>query len=293
MVTEFFVDFFENVKRALSSFDGIVDLMDVILVALVIYSAIKLIRGTRAFQLAKGVIVLALAYFVVSLLEMRASEFILTFVFSNLFMILVIIFAPEIRHALETMGRGSVSISNILNFKNKDEFELQEDIKNSINSVCRACADMSDKQIGALIVFEKDTLLGEIAKTGTLLDAAVTTELIGNIFFPKAPLHDGATIIKDGRVVSAGCFLPLTNNNRFSSDLGTRHRAAVGMSETSDAIVIVVSEETGAISVAEKGYLKINISDGDLREILMQNFVKEDKEPGKIKKILRGNKNEK
>lgn len=290
MLTEFFVDFFENIKMALFSFDGVIDLLDVVLVAFVIYVVINFIRGTRAFQLAKGVLFLAIIYFLVSLFEMRASEFILTFVFSNLFMILVVIFSPEIRHALETMGRGSASIFNIFSLKNKDDFKLQEDIKNSINSVCKACADMSDKQIGALIVFERETLLGEISKTGTAIDAIVTTELIGNIFFPKAPLHDGATIIKDGRVVSAGCFLPLSNNNRFSSDLGTRHRAAVGMSESSDAIVIVVSEETGGISVAEKGYLKRNISDGDLREILMKTFTNEDKQPSKIKRILRGNK---
>lgn len=293
MTENFLVDMFENIKRALISFDWVVDLLDVILVAFVIYGVITLIRGTRAYQLAKGVIVLAVIYFFVTLLEMRASEFILSFVFANLLMILVVIFAPELRHALETMGRTSVTISNILNFKNRDETELEESIKNSINCVCRACADMSDKQIGALIVFEKDSLLGEISKTGTKLDAVVTTELIGNIFFPKAPMHDGATIIKDGRVVSAGCILPLTNN-MLSSELGTRHRAAVGMSESSDAIVVVVSEETGAISVAERGFLRRGISDGDLREILMQNFIKpDDKEPGKIKKILRGKKNEK
>lgn len=294
MVADFFVDLFENIKRALFSFSSVSDVLDVILVAFVIYSAIKLIRGTRAMQLAKGVLFLAIVYALVSLFEMRASEFILSFVFGNLLMILVVIFAPEIRHALETMGRSSVTISNIFNLKNKDEADLQEKIKNSINYVCRACADMSDKQIGALIVFEKETLLGEIAKTGTSLDATVTTELIGNIFFPKAPMHDGAAIVKDGRVVSAGCILPLTSNNLLSSELGTRHRAAVGMSESSDAIVVVVSEETGAISVAERGNLKRDISDGDLREILMQNFIKsEEKEPNKIKKILRGSKNEK
>lgn len=286
-------DFFENIKRALLSFSGIVDLLDVVLVAFVIYSAIKLIRGTRAFQLAKGVVVLAGLYAIVTLLEMRASEFILSFVFTNLLIILVVIFAPELRHALETMGRSSSTISNILNFKNKDETEIQENIKNSINSVCKACADMSDKQVGALIVFEKDSLLGEISKTGTSIDAVVTTEIIENIFFPKAPMHDGAIIIKDGRVTSAGCILPLTNN-LLSRELGTRHRAAVGMSESSDAIVVVVSEETGSISVAERGSLKRGISDGDLREILMKNFIKEDdKETSKIKKILRGNKNEK
>ena len=291
-MAEFFTDLFEQVKRALLSFNGISDLLDVILVAFVIYSGIKLIRETRAFQLAKGVLLLAGIYLVVTLFEMQASEFILSFIFGNLLMILVVIFAPELRHALESMGRSSVSIFNIFNLKNKDETELQENIKNSINSVCRACTDMSDKQIGALIVFEKETLLGEISKTGTQLDAKVTTELIGNIFFPKAPMHDGAVVIKDGRVISAGCILPLTSNTDLSSELGTRHRAAIGMSETSDAIVVVVSEETGAISVAEKGNLKRNISVGDLREILTKNFTNEnDGDTSKIKKILRGGKN--
>lgn len=293
MSVDFIVDLFENIKRALFSFDGIVDLLDVVLVAFVIYAAVKLIRGTRAFQLAKGVVLLAIVYFVVTLFEMKASEFILNFIFGNLLMILVVIFAPELRHALERMGRGSANISNIFNFKNKDESEVEENIKNSINCVCRACAEMSDNKVGALIVFEKDTLLGEISKTGTYIDASVTTELIGNIFFPKAPLHDGAVIIKDGRVISAGCILPLTNN-LLSRELGTRHRAAVGLSESSDAIVVVVSEETGSISIAQNGTLTRKISDGDLREVLMKNFIKEDdKEPSKIKKILRGNKNEK
>lgn len=292
IMAEFFMELFEQVKRALLSFNGISDLLDVLLVAFVIYSAIKLIRETRAFQLAKGVLLLAGIYLVVTLFEMQASEFILSFIFGNMIMILVVIFAPEIRHALESMGRSSVSVLNILNFKNKDETELQENIKNSINSVCRACTDMSDKQIGALIVFEKETLLGEISKTGTQLDAKVTTELIGNIFFPKAPMHDGATVIKNGRVVSAGCILPLTSNTQLSSELGTRHRAAIGISETSDAIVVVVSEETGAISVAEKGTLKRNISVGDLREILTKNFTNEnDSDTSKLKKILRGGKN--
>lgn len=153
---------------------------------------------------------------------------------------------------------------------------------------------MSDKKIGALIVFENETKLGEIAKTGTLLDASVTTELICNIFFPKAPMHDGATIIKNGRAVAAGCILPLTGHSDLSSDLGTRHRAAIGMSEASDAVVVIVSEETGAISIAEKGRLRRNISVGDLRETLSKTFIKEtDKDINKFKKILRGNKNDK
>lgn len=287
-----FMENFEQLKKALFSFDSLSDLFDVILVAFVIYSAIKLIRETRAIQLAKGVVLLAIVFAFVSAFEMQASEFILNYVFGNLFIILIIIFSPEIRHALERMGRSSVSNFNFLNLKNKDEYEMQESIINSINCVCKACAEMSDKKIGALIVFEREAILGEISKTGTALDATVTTELIGNIFFPKAPMHDGATIIKDGRVVAAGCILPLTAKN-VDSELGTRHRAAIGMSESSDAIVAVVSEETGAISIAQNGVLKRNISDGDLREMLTQGCVKTSNEESKLKKIFRGGKNEK
>ena len=284
---------FEQIKRAIFSFNSIGDILDVILVAFVIYSAIKFIKDTRAFQLVKGVFVLAVGYLLVSLLNMEVSKYTLSLLFSNLLIILVIIFSPEIRTVLESVGRRSVSNINIFNLKNRDENEIQESIKSSINAVSRACSDMSDKQIGALIVFEKETMLGDISKTGTSLDATVTPELISNIFFPKAPMHDGAVIIKEGRVVSAGCILPLTGRNNLSSELGTRHRAAVGMTENTDAVVVVVSEETGMISIAEKGVLKRNISAGDLREILTKTFVKEnDKDNNKIKKILRGNKNE-
>lgn len=288
---ENFGTYFEQVKRAIVSFNSIGDILDVLLVAFVVYSAIKLIKDTRAFQLVKGVILLAAVYFIVSILDMEASKYLLGLLFGNLLIILVIIFSPEIRQALESVGRSSVS--NISLFKNRDESAIQESIKNSINSVCKACGELSDKQIGALIVFEKDTMLGEIAKTGTMLDATVTTELICNIFFPKAPMHDGAVIIKEGRIVSAGCILPLTGKNDLSSELGTRHRAAVGMTESSDALVVVVSEETGQISIAEKGQLMRDISDGDLREILSRTFIKvTDKDNNKIKRILRGNRNE-
>lgn len=285
--------FFEQIKRAIFSFNSIGDILDVILVTFVIYSAIKFIKDTRAFQLVKGVIILAVGYLLVSLLNMEVSKYALSLLFSNLLIILVIIFSPEIRTALESVGRRSVSNFNIFNLKNRDENEIQESIKSSINAVSRACSDMSDKQIGALIVFEKETMLGDISKTGTSLDATVTPELISNIFFPKAPMHDGAVVIKEGRVVSAGCILPLTGRNNLSSELGTRHRAAVGMTENTDAVVVVVSEETGMISIAEKGVLKRGISAGELRETLTKALVKEnDKDNNKIKKILRGNKNE-
>ncbi len=288
-----FSDFWQEFRQAIISFDRISDVLDVLLVAFIIYSAIKLIRETRAIQLVKGAILLVVLYAFVSLLEMQVSKYLLSFVFSDLLVILVIVFSPEIRHALESVGRSSVSKLNIFNFVNKDNIFKREEIESAINGVCKACADMSDKKIGALIVFKKETILGEIIETGTYVDAAVSAELIGNIFFPKAPMHDGAAIVEDGRVIAAGCILPLTSNSNISSELGTRHRAAIGMSEASDAVVVVVSEETGSISVAQKGFLRRGISDGDLREILMTNFIKEDSENGsKIKKIFRGNKNE-
>lgn len=288
-----FFDAFEQFKKAIFSFDSISDFLDIILVAFVIFSIISLIKETRAIQLAKGLIILVCIYAIVSLANMEVSKYILNFIFNNLFIIIVIIFAPELRHILERVGKSSVSKINIFNLKNKIDFEKQENTINSINDVCKACVDMSDKKIGALIVFERDSLLGEITKTGTALDAKVTTELIENIFFPKAPMHDGAIIIKDGRVTAAGCILPLTSNVDLSSELGTRHRAAIGMSETSDAVVAVVSEETGAISIADNGRLMRDVSDGVLREVLMTNFVKTNsKEDSKIKKILRGGKDE-
>lgn len=288
-----FSDIIQNFKQAISSFNRISDFLDILLVAFIIYSAIKLIRETKAIQLVKGAILLVVLYAFVSFFEMQVSKYLLSFVFSNLLVILIVIFSPEIRHALESVGRSSVSKLNIFNFVNKDDIFKREIIETSINSVCKACADMSDKKIGALIVFKNDTMLGEIINTGTIIDAAVSAELVGNIFFPKAPMHDGAAIIEDGRVVAAGCILPLTNNTDISSELGTRHRAAIGMSEFSDATIVVVSEETGSISVAEKGVLRRGISDGDLREILMKKFIKNDSDNGsKFKKIFRGNKNE-
>ena len=288
-----FFEVIEQLKKALFSFNSISDLLDIILVTFVIFSIISLIKESRAIQLAKGLFVLVVIYAFVSLIDMQASKFILNYIFNNLFIIIVIIFAPEIRQILERVGKGSVSKINILNLKNKFDAEKQEDIVNAINGICKACVDMSDKKVGALIVFEKEILLGEIIKTGTTVDAKITPELIENIFFPKSPMHDGAIVVKDGRVTAAGCILPLTSNNDLSSELGTRHRAAIGMTEMSDAIVAVVSEETGSISIAERGKLNRDVSDGVLREVLMKHFIKtNNKEDSKIIKMLRGGKNE-
>ena len=284
-------DFFNEIKNALLSFNGISDLLDIILVAFLLYAIIKLIRDTKAIQLAKGFIVILVVYAIVNMLHMEVTSYIFSLVFSNLLLVLVVIFSPEIRHALESVGRSSVSKIGILSIKNSESLLNRDSIDKMINSVCRACSDMSDEKIGALIVIEKETLLGQIIETGTVIDAEITSEMIENIFFPKAPLHDGAVIIRHYRLCAAGCILPLTKNNSdVSSSLGTRHRAAIGMSEQSDALVIVVSEETGAISVAEKGSLKRDISDGDLRELLIEEFSYEAEDKGLFKNLKKGRK---
>ncbi|MBQ5994370.1 MAG: diadenylate cyclase CdaA [Clostridia bacterium] len=277
-------DFFDEVKNTLLNFNGISDVLDILLVAFVIYAGIKLIRDTKAIQLAKGFLLIIVIYIAVKVFSMEASSYLLSMFFSNLLLVLVVIFSPEIRHALESVGRSSVSSISPFSFKSGESILKQDAANNMINSICRACSDLSDEKVGALIVIERETLLGQIIESGTKIDAELSAEILGNIFFPKAPLHDGAAVIRDFRVCAAGCILPLTRNNDISSSLGTRHRAAIGMSEQSDALVIVVSEETGAISVAEKGNLKRDISDGDLREILNDNFLDDGADKGFFKK---------
>lgn len=258
-------EFLKNVVSLFASIT-IFDILDICLVAFIVYSAIKFIRQTRAFQLVKGIVLLLIIYGAVRLLNMQATAYIMNRVFNDVVLVLLLLFQPEIRSVLESMGRKRLGFNSSLT-----ETEETEEV---IMSICKACSDMSDKKIGALIVFEKDTLLGEIANTGSKIDAIVTEEIIENIFYPKAPLHDGATIISNNRVVAAGCILPLTQNS-LSSELGTRHRAAVGMSEQGDSMIVVVSEETGAISVASHGMLKRGISPGELRERLTNYLVPE------------------
>jgi len=286
-----FSDVFNEVKNALLSFNWLSDVLDIILVAFLIYAGIKLIRDTKAIQLAKGFILILILFAIVKLLHMEVSSYIFSMIFSNLLLVLVVIFSPEIRHVLESVGRSSVSKINPFSLTNNESIIRNEKANIMINSVCKACSEMSDKKIGALIVFERETLLGDIIETGTTVDAELSPEMIGNIFFPKAPLHDGAAIIRDFRLCAAGCILPLTKTNDISRALGTRHRAALGMSEQSDALVVVVSEETGAISVAEKGNLRRDISDGDLREILSENFIDEGAEnKGLFKSLFKSKK---
>lgn len=229
---------------------GINDFVDIIIVSVLLYYIYKFIKDRRAGKLAGGIVLLFVLLFVAEIFELHT----LSFIFENIFQIgllaLVIIFQPELRAALEKMGRESLRGLVIIKPK-----ESKTDIEKSIDELCTAVFDLSESKTGALIVLENNTKLQDIARTGTKINADVNRLLIQNLFYNKAPLHDGAMIISDMRILAAGCFLPLTENNELSKELGTRHRAAVGMSEASDAKVIVVSEETGVVSVAHNGEL--------------------------------------
>ncbi len=232
------------------------DFVDIIAITFVIFSLFKLIRETRAEQLLKGVLMLLLIYFLASIFNLTMLSRLMRLLFEFSVLIIAIIFQPEIRKALERMGQsnfGRKYFSFILK-KGKTDEEVKA-IRNSIVDVSDACVLFSSSRTGALIVFEREVKLSDIADTGTILNSEPSVALLGNIFFNKAPLHDGAAIIRDGKIYAAGCILPLTSNKNIDINLGTRHRASLGMSEVSDAVIVVVSEETGSISIAVNGVL--------------------------------------
>ncbi len=236
------------------------DIIDILLIAFVLYKGIELFKKSRAGQLMKGIFILVVVAVLAQWLELVTVKWVLNKFIDSLIIVIAIIFQPELRRALERVGRGQLGGHSFT-----DE---REGVLRCIDSVCKACASMQEQKIGALIVFERSTLLGEIIDTGTSVDAEASSQIISNIFFPKSPLHDGAMVIRDGRVLSAGCILPLTSNTSLHSSLGTRHRAAMGMSENSDAAVVVVSEETGIISIAVNGEITRNYNSITLREEL-------------------------
>lgn len=294
-------NYFDKLIGALSSFNFTSDLLDILFVTFVLYEFIKLMRGSRTFQLVKGIAFLGILFLLIKVLNMDASEYLLSSVFKDGLLILVVLFAPELRKILERVGRKSfLKDFSFFNFKNSVDYE--KTITESINSFCKAAVDMSETKTGALVVFEKDASLQEISSTGTIVDAKASSALFNGLFFKNSALHDGAVVVKEGRIHSAGCILPLTQNTALASELGTRHRAAIGMSEQSDAVVVVVSEETGSISVARNGVLTRDVTSGSLREILLDEFIDKDDDKneqnnnklfGKLLNKKGGNKNEK
>lgn len=255
------------------------DIIDILAIALIIFGLIKLVRETRAIQLLKGVIVLFVVYFVSSLFGFVMLSSLLRTFFEAAVILIVVIFQPEIRKALEQMGRNKTWKKYIKIFSNrgKDD-EWKKAVEKSIIDASDTALLFSRSRTGALLVFERETKLSDIASTGTIIDAEPSVALFGNIFFNKAPLHDGASIIRDGKLFAAGCILPLTDNNNVDINLGTRHRAALGISEQSDAVVLVVSEETGVISLAINGFLMRNFTRDMLVDKLKELLIGEDTE---------------
>ena len=251
------LEYFEYVKNQLAGI-GVIDVIDILIVALLFYYTFRFVRERRAGKLLVGIIILIGMLLLSSLLHMRALNFLLTNLFSVGLIAIVIVFQPELRSALEKVGGESIR-----NFKGMMDADTEYAVRNAIGEVCVAAESFSESKTGALIVFERGTKLGDYIRTGTVVDAVTSSFLLGNIFFNKAPLHDGAVILSHGRVTAAACILPLAVAK--GQNFGTRHRAALGITEESDAIALVVSEERGEISLAVRGTLTRHLEPAQLR----------------------------
>lgn len=245
---------------------GIADIIDILVVAFLIYKAIWFVRRTNSYNLAKGIIVFLLVMLVADLFDLKMISFVLRKAAELGLIALVILFQPELRRLLERMGSSFTTSRG----------EIGTEIDSAIAHAVLACTEMASSRTGALVIFERNVKLNEIMSTGTIINADTNAELIKNIFFNKAPLHDGALIIRGGRIAAAGCVLPLTKSTNLSKELGMRHRAGIGLSEQSDAVVIIVSEETGAISVAIDGMLKRHLTAATLERLLRAELIIED-----------------
>ena len=248
-----------------------IDIIDILIVAYIIYRIMKLLKDTSAERLIKGIIILVGIMLLASMLHLTMISWLLQQALNVGLFAIVVVFQPELRRLLEQIGKGNFSRLIV-------PADAPDEVESMITATVSACADMSRTKTGALIVFERRERLGEIISTGTMVDAAPSAELIKNIFFKNSPLHDGAMVVRAGRICAAGCVLPLSGNQSLSRDLGTRHRAAVGMSESADSVLVVVSEETGSISVAIGGMLKRHLSPDMLRKLLENELLDSEKQ---------------
>ena len=264
------------------------DVLDILLVTYLIYRVVLLVRTTASMRIFKGIIAILVVAALTEVWGLRTLNFLLGQILSIGLLALVILFQPELRRMMDHLG-SSVSLRRFLGPEKK-----LDDMDMVISQAVKACEIMGREKVGALIVFARTHRLDEYFKTGTVIDSCVHEQIIRNIFFPKAALHDGAMIIRDGRIAAAGCVMPLSDSHRISADLGTRHRAGVGTSEASDAVVVIVSEETGTISVAVGGMLKRHLAPQTLERLLRQELIPEtaSKQESKVltavKEILTG-----
>lgn len=288
---------FETVWRFISgffaSYNWISDTLDIILVALGIYFVIRLVRDSRAEQFIRGIVVVLLLYGVSRLLDLTTARYLLESVFANSLVLIIIVFQPEVRRALEQAGRARTGFARVFGIGSLDNAAQIDQWNKAIKATAGAVEILQKEKMGALIVLERNTRLGEIVRSGTLLEAEPSATLISAVFYNKAPLHDGAMIIRDGKVYAAACILPLSENLQISRELGTRHRAGVGMSENSDAVVVILSEETGMISVAEGGELKRNFTPETLEKTLADRILWNQQETNVKSKRVRKQKKQK
>ncbi len=282
------MEFFDNLWSVIKTIQ-FRDVVDILAISLIVFGLFKLIRETRAVQLLKGLLLLLAVYILSSMFNLVMLSTLLRAFFEASVVIIVVIFQPEIRKALEQVGRTKKwrkYIKIFSKYGRSDEWEKA--VRKSIVDAADTSILFSRSRTGALLVFERETMLSDIASTGTIIDAETSVALFGNIFFNKAPLHDGASIIRDGKLFAAGCILPLTANKNVDINLGTRHRAALGISEQSDAVVLVVSEETGVISIAVEGQLERDFTRDKLikrlNELLLDEFEEEESKYRKLRK---------
>lgn len=264
------INFFKEFSSMLPTIK-VMDIVDILVLAFLIYKVIMMVRSTSAARIAKSVLIILILAGVTQLLNMYLLNYILDKILEIGLVALIVVFQPELRRMLEKLG--SKNVREILSVK-----EEQREIDRVIEQTVQACEIMAKERTGVLIVFERSIPLLEYQKSGTVVDACVSSELLRNLFFTKASLHDGAVIIRNDRIAAAGCVLPLTENHNISSDLGTRHRAGIGISENSDAVVVIVSEETGTISVAIGGLLKRHLMPETLEKLLINELIPQEPE---------------
>ena len=287
------MEWIQNVFAVLKTIE-IRDIVDILAIAFIIFSLFKLVKETRAAQLLKGVVALLIIYLISSLCGLMMLTTLLRTFFEASVILVAIIFQPEIRKYLEQMGRNNTYkkyIKLITHREKSDEWKMAGEKKKQKIDAADTALLFSHSKTGALLVFERETKLSDIAATGTIVNADTSVALFGNIFFNKAPLHDGASIVRDGKLFAAGCILPLTDNKNVDINLGTRHRAGLGISEQSDAVVLIVSEETGVISLAINGVLYRNFTRDrlidKLEALLLENTDDDSAAAGLLQKIRR------
>lgn len=265
-MSEFFTNIWEWIKNGFTM--SVFDIIDIIIITVVIYHILKLFKNTRAMNVLKGVALLIVAMAVASWLELPTTEWLLSSIITSGIVIVFVLFQPELRLVFENFGRGSFH----------DQKNSEDNLDKTVSELVSACENLSKRRVGALLVFQQKNTLQDIVDTGTLLDANISSGLVENVFEPNTPLHDGAMILAGSKIIAAGCFLPLSENTNLEKKLGTRHRAALGISERTDALVIVVSEETGVISLARDGKFSRFLDLETLKRILTDMYKKDEEE---------------